>query len=313
MHHLALFLVIVASTGSLHAQQSPRARAAALVPDGFDVQGHRGARGLLPENTLAAFGRALDLGVTTLELDLAVSADREVVVSHEPWMSAEICRLPDGRPIHTDEERDFKLFEMEYAEIAAFDCGSAGNPRFPEQQPQRARKPLLREVFALGEAHASRTGQPVFYNVETKTRPGDDGVFHPEPEPFVRLIAAEANRAGTGHRTTLQSFDVRTLQAADRLDLPFRLALLVGHSDREPPRAFHDGLDALGFAPEIYSPDYRLVTAEVVAEAEARGIQVIPWTVNESGEMQRLHALGVHGLITDYPDRAQKLDFPRAP
>ena len=226
------------------AQQPPAARDSALVPAGFDVQGHRGARGLLPENTLPAFARALALGVTTLELDLAVSADRELVVSHEPWMSAEICRLPDGRPIRPDEEQDFKLFEMDYAEIAAFDCGSAGHPRFPEQRAQPARKPLLREVFALGEAYAAETGRPVFYNVETKTQPERDGRFHPEPEPFVRLIAAEANRAGTGHRTTLQSFDVRTLQAAARLDLAFRLALLVAYGDEHTGATRGDGSGA---------------------------------------------------------------------
>ena len=300
---LALFLM----ASPLHAQGRRAARASALVPAGFDVQGHRGARGLLPENTLPAFARALALGVTTLELDLAVSADRELVVSHEPWMSAEICRLPDGRPISSDEEQDFKLFEMDYAEIAAFDCGSAGHPRFPEQQPQPARKPLLREVFALGEAYAARTGRPVFYNVETKTRPGRDGVFHPEPEAFVRLIAAEANRAGTGRRTTLQSFDVRTLQAADRLDLPFRLALLVEPDGWAGIGSLAEGVAALGFVPEIYSPDFQLVTAEAVGEAHRQGVQVLPWTVNEPADMARLQALGVDGLITDYPDRAMAL------
>ena len=291
----------------LHTQDGRAARHSALVPAGFDVQGHRGARGLLPENTLPAFARALALGVTTLELDLAVSADRELVVSHEPWMSAEICRLPDGRPISPDEEQDFKLFQMEYAEIAAFDCGSAGHPRFPEQQPQPARKPLLREVFALGEAYAARTGRPVFYNVETKTRPGRDGVFHPEPEAFVRLIAAEANRAGTGHRTTLQSFDVRTLRAADRLDLPFRLALLVEPDGWAGIGSLAEGTDALGFTPEIYSPDFSLVTAAAVREAHRAGTQVLPWTVNEPADMRRLRALGVDGFITDYPDRAMAL------
>ena len=288
---------------------SSRARDSALAPTGFDVQGHRGARGLLPENTLPAFARALALGVTTLELDLAVSADRQLVVSHDPWMAAEICRLPGGQPIHPDEEQRFKLFEMSYAEIAAFDCGSAGHPRFPEQQAQPARKPLLREVFALGEAHAARTGRPVFYNVETKTRPERDGVFHPPPEPFVRLIAAEARRAGTGLCTTLQSFDVRTLQSARRLGLPFRLALLVEPDGWARIGTLDAGLAALGFTPEIYSPDFSLVTASVLAEAHRLGMQVIPWTVNRPADMRRLRALGVDGLITDYPDRTMAQGF----
>ncbi|MEM1042319.1 MAG: glycerophosphodiester phosphodiesterase family protein [Bacteroidota bacterium] len=273
------------------------------VPDGFDVQGHRGARGLAPENTIPAFRRALDLGVTTLELDTVVSADRVVVVSHDPTMSPVFCAHPDGRPVAPDEE--ITLFGLPYAEIARFDCGSRLTPRFPEQVLQPAAKPTLAEVVRFAEAYAHEHGRPpVFYNVETKSTPEGDGRLHPPPGEFVRLLWEVVKTEGIAERFTLQSFDVRTLQEVRSLSLPVRLALLVEDTGRSPEKSLHSGLGALGFVPDIYSPDFRLVNEAVVAAAREAGMLVIPWTVNEVGDMERLRALGVDGLITDYPDRA---------
>ena len=151
-----------------------------LVPDGFDVQGHRGARGLAPENTLPAFRRALDLGVATLELDTVVSADDEVVVSHDPTMSPVFCSHPDGRPVAPHEA--VALFDLGYAEIARFDCGSRPNPRFPGQKLEPASKPTLRAVVRFAEAYTQEHGlPPVFYNVETKSEPEGDRRLHPPP------------------------------------------------------------------------------------------------------------------------------------
>lgn len=271
-------------------------------PNGFDLQGHRGARGLLPENTLAAFRRALELGVTTLELDTVVSADEQVVVSHEPWMSAEICSHPDGAPIAPEEAHGLRIFTMPYAEVARFDCGRRGHPRFPRQEAQSAIKPLLRDVIRLAEGYVHHDRPPVFYNVETKSRPEGDGVYHPDPETFVRLIWEVVEHEGVADRFTLQSFDVRTLQEARRQRLPIRLSLLVEDAGLGPGESLRRGIRALGFVPHIYSPDYRLVDAEVVERAHADEMLVIPWTVNERAEMERLRRLGVDGLITDYPD-----------
>jgi len=285
-------------------------------PPAFDVQGHRGARGLAPENTLAAFQVALDLGIPTLELDTVVSADGEVVVSHEPWMSHEICRHPDGREVAEAEAEGLNIFRMTYAEVARYDCGARGHPRFPRQRAEAAVKPRLREVFALGEGHTQGRGlPPVQYNVETKTRPAWDGERTPSPERFVDLLWGEVEAAGVAERFILQSFDVRTLQVARARGLPIRLALLVEASARggaiPDPGAFLDeGLAALGFIPEIYSPDYRIVTPAVVARAHGLGMQVIPWTVNDAEMMRQLKAMGVDGLITDYPDLAAGLAEP---
>ncbi|MFN7188669.1 MAG: glycerophosphodiester phosphodiesterase family protein, partial [Cyclobacteriaceae bacterium] len=135
----------------------------------FDVQGHRGARGLKPENTIPAFLAALDYGVTTLELDLAITKDKKVIVSHEPWMSAAICTQPDGQPIEAKTEMTFNIYQMTYDEVKQFDCGSKGNARFPEQEKMAVHKPLLRDVIAAVEDHIkSFSRYEVDYNIEIK-------------------------------------------------------------------------------------------------------------------------------------------------
>ena len=269
--------------------------------DGFDLQGHRGARGLLPENTIPGFLRALDLGVTTLEMDVVITADSQVVVSHEPWFSSVICSLPSGEPVPKETEQTYRIFEMDYEEVAQFDCGRRGHPLFPEQEPMPAQKPLLRDVIEAAEAYAAEHDlPPVRYNIETKSRPAWDGVFHPDPETFTRLLYDVLEEADVRGRTTVQSFDPRTLQVARRLDPSLRLALLV---EREQGESLNERLDVLGFTPAIYSPDYRLVNEDLIEAAHTRGMLVIPWTVNAPEEMRRLKQLGVDGLITDYPDR----------
>ncbi len=267
---------------------------------GFDLQGHRGARGLLPENTIPAFLRALELGVTTLELDVVIAKDATVVVSHDPWMSATICALPSGEPVPVAEQKTYRLFEMTYDEVTRYDCGSRGNPDFSRQEKMNVAKPRLRDMIDAAEAYAREHGlPPVQYNIETKSRPEWDGTFTPDPETFTRLLHTVLVETGVKDRAILQSFDVRTLQIGRRLDPSWCLALLLG-SENDPGMAAN--LDTLGFTPEIYSPDYHLVDADLLREAHDRNMLVIPWTVNTLEEMQRLKNLGVDGLITDYPD-----------
>jgi glycerophosphoryl diester phosphodiesterase len=166
-------------------------------------------------------------------------------------------------------------------------------------------KPLLRDVIAAAEAYTAEHGLPaVHYNIETKSTPAGDGVFHPEPEVFTRLLYDVVVEAGVKDRTILQSFDVRTLQVGRALDPSWRLALLIGQGE---DRGLEANLAALGFTPHIYSPDYHLVDAALLDDAHGRGMLVIPWTVNTEEEMQHLQALGVDGLITDYPDLGRVL------
>jgi glycerophosphoryl diester phosphodiesterase len=275
------------------------------TPPVFDLQGHRGARGARPENTWPAFRYALRAGAVTLELDVAVTADAQLVASHEPWMNPALCRTPSGEAIPEGEGRQHPLFAMDYAETRRYNCGSLRAPGFPEQQPVAAPKPLLADVLAEAEALAAATGRPLlFYNVEIKMRPAWDGRFHPDPEQFAHLLIDALADAGVTRRAVIQSFDLRPLRAAREMGFGGRLALLVG---RERDGGLPDHVEALGFTPDGYSPHHRRVDDALIAEADERGVGVVPWTVNDPERMRALKALGVDGLITDYPRRGRFL------
>src|SRR5688572_20930239 len=146
----------------------------------FDVQGHRGARGLKPENTIPGFITALDSGVTTLEMDVVITADNQVVLSHEPWISSSFCFDSTGRVISEKDEKKFNIYKMTYDQVAKFDCGSKGDPKFPQQTRERQSKPLLSDVIAAVEDHIrSFTRYEVDYNIEIKTTPEGDNKEHP--------------------------------------------------------------------------------------------------------------------------------------
>ncbi|MEO0471441.1 MAG: glycerophosphodiester phosphodiesterase family protein [Bacteroidota bacterium] len=269
----------------------------------IDLQGHRGCRGLLPENTIPAFLRAIDIGVNTLELDVVISADRQVVVSHEPFFNHEISQKPDGTAVSEEEEKSLNLYQMDYATIQTFDVGMQPHPRFPDQQKIAVSKPLLRDVIAAAEAHAKAKGKaPLLYNIETKSLPETDNQYHPEPARFVELLLAEVQKGGILERTTIQSFDPRTLQVIHPNNPGVKLALLIENTDSP-----EDNLNQLGFTPDIYSPYFVLVNEALMTLANEKGMQVIPWTLNETEDMKKMLKLGVHGIISDYPDRVVAL------
>ena len=267
---------------------------------GLDVQGHRGCRGLLPENTIPAFLKAIDLGVTTLELDVVIGGSEEVVVSHEPWLNHTICKSPDGYSVDKDNELSWNLFTMEYDEqIKKCDCGSLGNPRFPDQVKMVAYKPLLTDVIETVEAYTKEKGlPPVRYNIEIKSMPDGVDLFHPAPAPFCDLVIPILEAQGIMDRMNLQSFDVAVLQHLHQTRPDIKLAYLIGLK-----RTIEEDLEILGFDPDIYSSDHTFVTPELVVYCHEKGIQVIPWTINSEDDMRRFISLGVDGIITDYPDR----------
>src|SRR5215510_5066027 len=159
---------------------------------GFDIEGHRGCRGLMPENTVPAFLKAIDLGVNTLELDVVVSLDRQLVVSHDPFFSADISLDPEGHQIPSEKQTQYNLFKMDYAEIKRYDVGSLGNKRFPSQQKIKTYKPLLSEVFRETRKYIKEHGlAPVRYNVETKSTPAGDDLYNPKPAVFAKLLYNE--------------------------------------------------------------------------------------------------------------------------
>jgi glycerophosphoryl diester phosphodiesterase len=257
----------------------------------------------MPENTIPAFLKALELGVTTLEMDAVITKDHQVVLSHEPFLSHEICRTAEGREITEATEKQYNLYRMTYAELQRCDCGSKSHPRFPNQQKMVVHKPLLSEVIHAVEAYCkAHQLPPVQYNIETKSDPTGDGVFHPAPEAFVDLLMEVVQRQGISNRTIIQSFDSRTLQWMHKKYPKVRLALLVENL-RGPKLNIH----RLGFTPAIYSPNYPLVNPTLMKYARSKGMQVIPWTVNEPADIRKLLAMPVDGIISDYPDRVLKV------
>lgn len=269
----------------------------------FDLQGHRGARGLRPENTIPAFIISLDSGVTTVELDLAITKDKQIVVSHEPWMSAAICLQPDGSEIGSKQERSFNIYEMTYEQVAAFDCGSKGNEDFPAQIKMKVSKPLLKDVIIAIEHHIkSNLLYEVDYNIEIKTSPESDGKFHPDPEVFSDLVYNLIDQYLPLERIVIQSFDFRVLKYWHNKYPDIRLSALISNN-----RTVDANLRALGFNPSVYSIHHKLLTKAKVDYLRKLNIRVIPWTVNETEDMKKMLEWKVDGFITDYPDRAAGL------
>jgi glycerophosphoryl diester phosphodiesterase len=269
----------------------------------LDIQGHRGCRGLMPENSIPGFIKAIELGVTTLEMDVVISKDHKVVVSHEPFMLHSICLKPDGNSIDEHEEKDLNLYRMDYPEIKKYDCGSKGNKKFPCQRKIQAYKPLLGEVIETAESFVSEKKlKPVYYNIETKCTPESDNNFHPSPERFVDLLVEVIREKHVEERSMIQSFDIRTLQYLRKAYSRIKTVLLVDNS-----AVPSENLDALGFIPYAYSPNYLLVNRNLIDFASEKGMKIIPWTINEPADMKRLIQLGVDGIITDYPDKLTNL------
>jgi glycerophosphoryl diester phosphodiesterase len=274
----------------------------------FDLQGHRGARGLMPENTIPGFLKAVDLGVDTIELDVVVTKDERIIVSHEPWFNQDITTKPGGSPVTEEEEMALNIYEMTYEETQEFDVGKKGHPSFPNQERMEAKKPLLSDVIRTIENYTAEQDIPdVKYNIETKSEPARYGIYYPEPGKFAQLLndlLLELDQEfDIMDRIIIQSFDPATLVEFHALNPDVSLAMLVANN-----RSIQHYVDQLGFVPDIWSPNYQLVSPQLIAEAHSRGMRVIPWTVNTTEEMNDLIEMGVDGIITDYPDSAMVLE-----
>jgi glycerophosphoryl diester phosphodiesterase len=287
----------------------------------FDLQGHRGARGLAPENTIEAFTTALAIGVTTLELDLAMTRDGVLVVHHDEWLNPDTTRDANGNflaapgpAIHA-----LTLEQVRRYDVGRIKPGTAYASRFSQQRPMDgARIPTLAEIFGL----VRRTGAGhVRFNIETKITP-TSGTEVPPPEIFAGTVARAIQAAGLTARATVQSFDWRTLVVLRRVAPEIERVCLTSEQPdwdtiergRPGPSPWTAGLDVDDYggstprlvaaaACSVWSPSFRDLTGESIAQAKALGLKVIPWTVNERPDMERLIALGVDGIITDYPDR----------
>jgi glycerophosphoryl diester phosphodiesterase len=288
----------------------------------FDLQGHRGARGLMPENTLAGFERTLAIGVTTLETDLAVSKDGVVVIAHDPLLNPDLVRGADGRWLTA---KGPAIHSLTYDELRRYDIGRL-NPATPygKQWPEQVavdgqRFPTLAQVLALGK------GNNVRFAIETKITPTSGGDT-PDPATFARLVVAAVREAGMSDRVSVLSFDWRTLAEVKKLapQIPtVCITMITQNYDNVKglfgrPSAWTNGLDLARHDDSIpklvkaagcgtWSSFFRNLTPGSIAEAKALGLTVLPWTVNDPSDMARLIDWQVDGLITDYPDRARKV------
>lgn len=289
-------------------------------PITFDLQGHRGARGLYPENTIAGFTRALAVGVTTFEIDLGMTRDGVLVVSHDSALNPDITRGPDGAFLAA---RGPVIRTLTLAELGRFDVGriKPGTDyarRYPDQQPiDGARIPALTELFDLLRQPAAAH---VRLLIELKLKPGNDEA--PDPKTFAAAVAKAIRAAGMENRVTVQSFHWQVVVEHGKIAPEIPRAVLSIESpdedtilrDRPGPSPWTAGLSVVDFGGSVprmvvaagagqWTPNFRNVDAKVMCEARAAGIKVVPWTVNEPAEMERLIALGVDGIITDRPDR----------
>jgi glycerophosphoryl diester phosphodiesterase len=289
----------------------------------FDLQGHRGARGLAPENTLAAFRRALAIGVTTIETDVALTRDGRLVIAHDPLLNPDLARGADGRWLDGPGPaiRTLTLAEVQAYDVGRLRPGSRYAGQWPEQTAADGeRMPALEALFALVKAQ----GRSVRLNIETKIRP-DRPEETADAALFARAVVEAVQAAGLSGQVTIQSFDWRTLRIARQLAPGIETACLTIETERTDnvrgldgkPSAWTAGLDLAahgGSVPRLvqaagcstWSPFWRNVTAERVGEAQAAGLRTVPWTVNDPAVMAQLIDLGVDGLITDYPDRARR-------
>lgn len=308
MQRLALILA-AALLAPLHAAQA------------FDLQGHRGARGLAPENTIAGFAKALAIGVHTLETDIAISRDGVLLISHDPSLNPDITRGPDGQFLAA---RGPVIFHTPWAELQRYDVGRlrpgtryAG--QYPDQQPvDGARLPALAELFAL----VKRAGDPKLrLALETKINPlaPDDTAA---PEPFARALVAAVRDAGLATRTSILSFDWRTLQTIQREAPEIPTVYLTARQrwldnvGRGPATPWTAGLALAdhGSVPKmiraaggkVWSSFHGDLDAAQVKEAQALGLQVLAWTVNEPAQIEAMLDLGVDGIVSDRPDRVRE-------
>ncbi len=270
-----------------------------LLAGAFDLQGHRGARGLAPENTLPAFAAALAAGVTTLELDTGVTRDGVVVIHHDRRLNPDIARGPDGRWVEAPAPL---IHALTYLELQRYDVGrlrpgSGTAQLFPDQQPaDGTRIPRLADLFELVKKSGNDT---VRFNIETKLSPQAPEETLP-PLEFARALIAEIRGAGLEPRTSIQSFDWRTLHAVEREAPGVATVYLTGRRGADSqPKAVH----AAGG--RLWAPNHEAMDSATLVEARALGLKVVPWTVNEPAAIERVLDLAVDGLITDYPDRAR--------
>lgn len=265
----------------------------------FFKVGHRGTRGLMPENTIPAMEKGIEAGANTVELDVHVSKDGQVLVYHDESFNPDYTSMPDGSDIPKEQRKKYTFYQMNYPEIRKFIIGRKDYPAFPQQQRMDCYTPLLGEMIDSVEAFVRDRHLPrVYWLVEIKSKEKTDGYEQPAPEEFVRLLLPVLDARHLGNRLIIQSFDMRPLQVIHRERPDIKLGFLTDDKNK----TFDENIRALGFNPAFYNPNYHLVTATLVKQCHDKNILIEPWTVEPQDIMQQMKVLGVDGIITDYPN-----------
>jgi glycerophosphoryl diester phosphodiesterase len=287
------FLLLITATllascaGSNHHQTSH-----------FDKQAHRGGRGLMPENTIASEKNAINYDCT-LEMDLQMSKDKKIVVSHDAYFSSDFCLTPEGDTMTKKDGFSRLIYNMPYDSVAKYDVGLKPHPLFPQQKKIHAIKPLLSVLIDSVEAYANEKNHVNHYNIEIKSNPKSDGKFYSSLEEYVDSAMKIIIEKGIAPRTMMQSFDVRALRMIHDKYPKLQTSYLVGAPDKKTAAEY---INELGFKPDIFSPEFSLVTSELVKAFHDKHVLVIPWTPDTVEDIQRLKSMGVDGVITDYPE-----------
>ena len=269
------------------------------IPPTFTIVGHRGVPSLMPENSIPGINKAAELGLDGVEFDVSVSRDKKVVVSHDPYFSFD----KKGNPISEEMRKDYRLYDMDYAEIKTFDVGSIRDKSFPDQKTMKLSPPLLLDLLMESQKFIKKNKlEQIFYNVEIKSRPKGDDILHPKPQVFARLVYDEIIKSKMQDYVIIQSFDERILQEFRKFEIKLKVGFLVSNED-----GIEKNIELLGFKPDVYSLHFPKVDEETVKYCRKNNIRLIPWTVNKLPAMEKLKALKVDGITTDFPDRAFKV------
>ena len=270
----------------------------------FYKEGHRGARGLMPENTIQSMISAIENGANVIEMDIFTSKDGKVIVAHDAFINREFSLLPGGFEIPASDSKKYILHQMNYSEIREFDVGLKPYNAFSQQKKIAAYIPLLGELVDSVEKFTS-TGKlrPVIYNIELKTAVDFDSTLNSKPGELVDSVLKVVKSKNIDKRYYIQSFDYRPLQYIHKNYSHIPVGFLTGNA-----QSLEDNVAKLGFKPQIYSPHYSLVSAELVEKCKKMKMRIVPWTVNNVDEMRRMKTLGVDGIITDFPNYFQQLN-----
>lgn len=264
----------------------------------FDEQAHRGGRGLMPESTIASEKNAINYGCT-LEMDLQMSQDKKIVVSHDAYFSSDFCLTPEGDTMTKKDGYSRLIYNMPYDSVTKYDAGLKPHPGFPRQKKMHAVKPLLSELIDSVEAYAKEKRHVNHYNIEIKSNPKSDGKNYSTLEEYIDSAMKIIIDKGIEPRTMIQSFDIRALHLVHEKYPMVKTSFLVGKANEKTAQSY---IDELGFKPDIFSPEYSIVAEDIVNAFHQQNVLVIPWTPNTVEDIQRLKDMGADGAITDYPD-----------